>query len=54
MKRLKAAVDYGKGMQKAHCGICRHFIPPHSCARVHGSIARTAWCKLFVTMKKVA
>ncbi len=46
MKRPKAAVDYGKGTEKEHCGICEHY-SNHECSKVIGTINPDMWCKLF-------
>ena len=47
MKKTKKSVDYGKGMQSAHCGICVHFRSPNACELVIGPIGPRGWCKLF-------
>lgn len=47
VKIAKDAADYGPGMAKAHCGICRHFQAPDGCERVVGRINPKAWCRLF-------
>jgi hypothetical protein len=46
-KRSKDAVDYSKGMDRAKCGLCQHFEPPHGCELVRGHIAPGMWCRLF-------
>lgn len=46
-KRDKSEVDYSKGLPHAHCGLCRHFEPPHACELVKGTIEPQMWCKLF-------
>ena len=46
-RKTKAAVHYGRGMPSAHCGICEHFVAPHSCEKVEGRIAKSAWCEMF-------
>lgn len=47
----KREVDYSKGMKKAHCGICRHYIPGGKCELVIGNIDKAYWCKLFKSLK---
>jgi len=48
MKARKEFVDYGPGHPHGdHCGICRHFEAPQSCAIVAGRIARLFWCNRF-------
>jgi hypothetical protein len=46
-KASKASVHYSLGMKSAHCGICRHFQPPHSCEVVKGEIESDYWCRKF-------
>lgn len=46
-KASKQDAQYSKGMNKAHCGICAHFLPPSACEVVAGSIAPDMWCRYF-------
>lgn len=47
-KKSKAEADYGPGKPKGdHCGICRHFTPPHDCSVVEGEVSASMWCKYF-------
>lgn len=46
-KASKASVQYSLGMKSAHCGICRHFQPPHGCEVVRGEIEPDYWCRKF-------
>ena len=46
-KVSKKSVDYSQGMKERHCGICRHFLPPHACRLVRGKIDDGMWCKKF-------
>jgi len=50
-KRTKESVNYSKGTDAAHCGICKHFIPPHACEHVEGHIVSSYWCRLFAKAK---
>jgi len=45
----KLEAEYGKGMKSAHCGICRHFGPPHDCEVVIGTVNSDGWCKYFAS-----
>jgi hypothetical protein len=47
-KEAKQSANYGPGHPGAHCGICRHFEPPHACEIVAGRIVKSAWCKHFL------
>ena len=42
-------VKYGKGDEKEHCGICKHFIAaqPPRCETVRSPIAANMWCERF-------
>jgi len=46
-KLNKSSVDYSEGKPHAHCGLCRHFEPPHSCEIVEGTIEPHMWCERF-------
>lgn len=46
-KASKRSVDYSKGMQTRHCGVCTHFEMPHACDQVSGHIDADMWCRLF-------
>jgi len=46
-KVTKQAAEYGKGMAKAHCGICQHFTAPNHCSVVIGKVGARGWCKYF-------
>jgi len=50
-KRSKESVNYSKGHPDAHCGICKHFQPPHECELVAGHIVTSYWCRLFEKAK---
>jgi hypothetical protein len=53
MKASKASVDYGPGHKDGdHCGICKHFEPPHTCEVVAGEVRALGWCKRFVKRSK--
>lgn len=45
-KLSKQAVNYGRGMPRSHCGVCR-FYHNKTCDKVDGSIDSAAWCRLF-------
>ncbi len=47
MKETKAEAGYSHGKPNAHCGICKHFEPPHACEIVSGHIEPDMWCKYF-------
>lgn len=51
-KIAKATARYSKGMDKAHCGICKHFEPPDACEIVAGEIAPSMWCEYFEKKRK--
>lgn len=53
-KKTKAEAEYGEGHKDAHCGICRHFEPPKSCAVVAGEIHRDMWCRYFKRKSRVS
>jgi len=46
-KVTKASVHYSQGMPSRHCGICLHFVKPHSCTVVLGSVSPSMWCERF-------
>lgn len=46
-KFTKAEVHYGHGHPDAHCGICRHYRKPGTCAIVEGEIDWRYWCEKF-------
>ncbi len=46
-KFTKTEVDYSEGYKPAHCGICEHFLRPHSCEIVAGLIEPKMWCRKF-------
>ena len=48
-KKSKAAVNYGEGDSRHHCGNCVHFEveAPHHCELVKGIIKPDMWCKLY-------
>lgn len=48
----KRQADYGGGMKKAHCAVCKHFKSPDRCEIVEGEINPQAWCKYFERKKK--
>jgi len=50
-KRTQKSVNYSKGTEAAHCGICKHFQPPHDCELVEGHIVPAWWCRLFAKAK---
>ena len=52
-KRTQASVNYSKGTRAEHCGICRHFQPPHACELVAGHIVPAWWCRLFHKAKVI-
>lgn len=47
MKHSKQDAQYSKGMDKARCDICVHFLPPDGCEVVAGKIAPDMWCRHF-------
>lgn len=49
-KADKADVQYGRGMPKEHCGICRYYVgqaPVGLCEKVKGMIRAEMWCRLY-------
>jgi hypothetical protein len=46
----KSEVNYSKGTDAAHCGICEHY-RDHACSLVKGEISPDMWCKLFHVQK---
>lgn len=52
-KRTQKSVNYSPGTRAEHCGICRHFEPPHRCELVAGHIVPSYWCRLFWKAKVV-
>jgi hypothetical protein len=46
VKVAKASVNYSKGMEKSHCGICT-FYHDKTCSKVQGPIDWSMWCKLY-------
>jgi hypothetical protein len=46
VKVPKASVNYSKGMQERHCGICT-FYRDKTCSKVQGPIDWSMWCKLY-------
>lgn len=46
VKVPKASVNYSKGMEKSHCGICT-FYHDKTCSKVQGPIDWSMWCKLY-------
>ena len=45
-KLSKESVDYGKGTEEEHCGICEHY--RHGlCTEVEGAIEPDYWCQKF-------
>lgn len=46
-KISKQKANYGGGMKKAHCAICKHFKAPDACEVVAGRINPQAWCKFY-------
>jgi len=47
-KLPKEKVHYtDRGHDKAHCGICVHFIKPRFCEIVRGTIKEGGWCQRF-------
>jgi hypothetical protein len=46
VKVPKASVNYSKGMENSHCGICT-FYHDKTCSKVQGPIDWSMWCKLY-------
>ena len=46
-KLPKSEVDYSYGKPHAHCAMCEHFLRPHSCQIVAGTIDPEWWCNRF-------
>jgi hypothetical protein len=54
-KASKASVGYSIGHADGdHCGICRHFEPPHTCEIVAGHIEERYWCERFIKRRRSA
>lgn len=51
-KVTKESVNYGEGMARSHCGICRYYMGGNQCERVRGYIMIRMWCELFKPMEK--
>lgn len=47
-KLQKKSVQYQDKPKAGHqCDHCRHFVPPHSCKEVAGTISPKGWCMLW-------
>jgi len=51
-KVSKQQAHYSKGMEKAHCGICKHFKAPDQCEVVAGDVKPDMWCDFFKAKRK--
>ena len=46
-KATKQAARYTPAGGAERCGMCRHYVPSSSCARIEGPITAAGWCALF-------
>ena len=46
-KATKAAARYTPAGGAERCGMCRHYVPSSSCARIEGPVSAAGWCMLF-------
>ena len=46
-KATKAAARYTPAGGAERCGMCRHYVPSSSCARIQGPVSAAGWCALF-------
>jgi hypothetical protein len=46
-KATKQAARYTPAGGAERCGMCRHYVPSSSCARIEGPISAAGWCHLY-------
>ena len=46
-KATKAAARYTPAGGAERCGMCRHYVPSSSCARIEGPVSAAGWCQLY-------
>jgi hypothetical protein len=46
-KATKQAARYTPAGGAERCGMCRHFAPSSSCARIEGPVSAAGWCQLY-------
>jgi hypothetical protein len=46
-KPTKAAARYTPAGGAERCGMCRHYVPSSSCARIEGPVSAAGWCQLY-------
>ena len=46
-KATKAAARYTPAGGAERCGMCRHYAPSSSCARIEGPVSAAGWCMLY-------
>ena len=46
-KATKKAARYTPAGGAERCGMCRHYVPSSSCARIEGPVSAAGWCQLY-------
>jgi hypothetical protein len=46
-KATKQAARYTPAGGAERCGMCRHYVPSNSCARIEGPVSAAGWCQLY-------
>ena len=46
-KATKQAARYTPAGGAERCGMCRHYVPSSSCARIEGPVTAAGWCQLY-------
>jgi hypothetical protein len=46
-KATKKAARYTPAGGSERCGMCRHYVPSSSCARIEGPVSAAGWCQLY-------
>ena len=46
-KATKQAARYTPAGGAERCGMCRHYVPSSSCARIEGPVSAAGWCQLY-------
>ena len=46
-KATKQAARYTPAGGVERCGMCRHYVPSSSCARIEGPVSAAGWCQLY-------
>ena len=53
-KATKAAARYTPAGGAERCGMCRHYVPSSSCARIEGPVSAAGWCQLYLAAGDMA